>query len=178
MNPHIGQANIRQAELNDCGALARVYIETWRDSYPGQLPDHVLLNMSVESQINSWSSVLSRGGYINILEYEGSLVGFISYGSNRLLHLGYETEVFSLYVMPKFQGLGLGKLLFGSLFNELIGSGSKSLILWVLASNPSRYFYEVMGGKVIAEKDETLWGCSLRELAYGWRPLVPFAVTA
>jgi hypothetical protein len=41
----------------------------------------------------------------------------------------------------------------------------------VLADNPSRFFYERMGGKRAGERDEQLWGAKLHELAYGWDAL-------
>jgi hypothetical protein len=43
--------------------------------------------------------------------------------------------------------------------------------LWVLADNPSRFFYQAMGGKQISERDERLWGTTVHEVAYGWPDL-------
>ena len=43
-----------------------------------------------------------------------------------------------------------------------------SSIIWVLAGNPSRFFYEVMGGKITEIREETLWGTTLKEISYGW----------
>jgi hypothetical protein len=43
--------------------------------------------------------------------------------------------------------------------------------LWVLRDNPSRYFYERVGGKAVAERRERLWGSTLDEICYGWSDL-------
>ena len=43
--------------------------------------------------------------------------------------------------------------------------------LWVLRDNPSRYFYERVGGKMVAERQEQLWGCVTDQICYGWSDL-------
>jgi len=57
------------------------------------------------------------------------------------------------------------------MLRALRGTGYESAMLWVLAGNPSRFFYEAMGGKRVAERNERLWGVVMPELAYEWRPL-------
>ena len=42
-----------------------------------------------------------------------------------------------------------------------------SALIWVLAENPARFFYQAMGGTLIAKREEKLWGVSLHEMAYG-----------
>ena len=43
------------------------------------------------------------------------------------------------------------------------------MLLWVLASNPARQFYEAMGGRVVGVKSERFGDTILKEIAYGWR---------
>jgi hypothetical protein len=50
-------------------------------------------------------------------------------------------------------------------------AGFEGAVLWVLAGNPSRFFYEAMGGRQVATRNETIWSTVLPELAYEWRPL-------
>ena len=54
---------------------------------------------------------------------------------------------------------------------ELSGAGLDSAVIWVLAANPSRYFYEAMGGRREGERVERLWGADLKETGYGWPDL-------
>jgi hypothetical protein len=42
------------------------------------------------------------------------------------------------------------------------------MLVWVLADNPSRSFYEALGGELIGEQNVTIGGVDLREVAYGW----------
>lgn len=44
-------------------------------------------------------------------------------------------------------------------------------MLWVLADNPSRGFYEHMGGKELCSKTIQIGGADLLEVAYGWDSL-------
>lgn len=52
--------------------------------------------------------------------------------------------------------------------------GVASMATWVLARNPSRKFYEALGGKVIAEREVDRDGESFAEIAYGWSDLSKF----
>ena len=79
-----------------------------------------------------------------------------------------EGEVYTLYVSPDFQGRGFGSNLMASMFGALARDGRKSVIVWVLRDNPSKYFYEAIGGRKIAERDERLWGESIPQIAYAW----------
>jgi FR47-like protein len=53
--------------------------------------------------------------------------------------------------------------------SQLIQLGFTSLLIWVLAENPSRRFYEALGGHQVREKVGTTAGVQLMEVAYGWR---------
>jgi hypothetical protein len=42
------------------------------------------------------------------------------------------------------------------------------MIVWVLADNPARRFYEALDGQYVGERDIEIDGVKLREVAYGW----------
>jgi ribosomal protein S18 acetylase RimI-like enzyme len=71
-------------------------------------------------------------------------------------------------VHPEWQDRGLGRRLLRRLFDSLVVRGMNSAVVWVLAENPSRFFYETMGGRRVAERSTTHWNTLLRETAYGW----------
>ena len=99
------------------------------------------------------------------------IVGFGSGGKMRGDALPYKGEVFTLYVLPDFQGDGIGRRILGRLFATLSARGMNSAVIWVLAANPARFFYQTMGGKLTAVREERFWGVDLREWAYGWTDL-------
>jgi len=45
------------------------------------------------------------------------------------------------------------------------------MLIWVLAKNPSRAFYEALGGQRVYEKQIVIGGETLVEVAYGWRDI-------
>lgn len=153
--------------------MARVYVQTWRDQYAGILPDRVLLSMSVRHQAASWRRALSQGGETILVSDQvgAGIVGLGSCGAARKSLLDYAGEVYTLYVLRDYQETGLGRDLLRGLFKCLLSEGRESAVVWVLNANPARFFYQAMGGKLVAERVENLWGEKLREVAFGWPDL-------
>jgi hypothetical protein len=44
----------------------------------------------------------------------------------------------------------------------------RSLLVWVLADNPSRRFYEALGGQTVRVQPITIGGVTLDGVGYGW----------
>ncbi len=163
---------IRAAKRGDTKAIGRIQVDTWRDAYAGLLPDKVLLRMSAEIEGGRWVRVIERKEAVVVAEdSKAGVVGFGSCGPSRLGALPFEGEVYTLYVAPGFQGKGIGRRLLRTLFVELELAGMKSALIWVLKANQSRFFYEAMGGRHVADRDERLWGSVVAESAYGWNEL-------
>ena len=51
--------HVRKARPADAEAVARVYVDAWRDTYPLILPSRVLLGMSVEGQCARWRNAIA-----------------------------------------------------------------------------------------------------------------------
>ena len=164
---------IRRAEENDALSIAQIYIETWRSSYAGILPDHVLVNMNPQKSMITFARTIKQNSEIILVAEESNLgiVGMGSVGQNRTKDNKYLGEVYTLYVHPDRQNKGIGKKLLSELFNELTRNNINSAVIWVLANNPSRFIYEAVGGKLISVKDVELWNVLLKEYSYGWNNL-------
>ena len=165
---------IRPAQTADAAALGEIYVDTWRSTYAGILPDAVLLRMSESNHAVAWTRTLTNLGDDEcVLVAERSdqvVVGFGSAGPGRRGDRG-RGEVYTLYVSPDYHGLGLGRRLMCGLFRQLQGGGFTSALIWVLAANPTRFFYEAMGGSRFVEKVERLWGVELPQIGYAWPDL-------
>ena len=163
---------LRPAVATDARAIARIHVETWRTAYPGIVPDKALIDMTVDNKARSWRAALERpeaAGAVLVAELPGDgVIGFVSAGHNRHANLPFAGEVQTLYVLPDWQNQGIGRQLLEGCFAALRGRGFASAMVWVLADNPARFFYERMGGRRAGERDETLWGALLHEVAYGW----------
>lgn len=163
---------IRAARRGDTKAIGRIHVDTWRDAYAGLLPDNMLLRMSAEIESGRWVRVIDREESVVVAEdSKAGVVGFGSCGPSRLGALPFDGEVYMLYVAPGYQGRGIGRRLLRTLFVELELTGCQSALIWVLKSNPSRFFYEAMGGRYVADRDERLWGTVVTEAGYGWEEL-------
>lgn len=138
--------------------IADIQVETWRDTYAGLIPDRTLPGMSRTSHIENWRRVLrdSRAGTIaRVAEGPDSrVVGFANAGRARPTNQPYDGEVYTLYVLPDHQGAGHGQRLLGAMFSALSAAGCRSALVWVLAGNPARFFYEAIGGALIATREE------------------------
>ena len=64
----------------------------------------------------------------------------------------FEREIYSIYILKKFQHKGIGRLLVDVMINKYIKNSISSVILWTLQDNPSRLFYEKLGGKIVDKR--------------------------
>ena len=171
---------IRRASLSDARGIAQVHLETWRSAYAGILPDHVMVNMTLDGKASAWRSSIAQQGSreavlaARVSEVGGTgsdVVGFASCGPQGGSRATDKGEVHTLYVLPDWQEQGVGRALLSGCFRVLKSAGMKSALVWVLADNPSRFFYQAMGGKAAATRDEPLWGTIVRQVAYHWPDL-------
>ena len=169
-------AKIRPATRSDVDAIAHIHVETWRSTYAGVIPDAYLVRMDIARQRKMWRQTLHGSGrahHVVVAELaDGEVVGFASCGPARRSALPrrapYDGEVYTLYVAVDHQGHGHGKRLLEDCFAALRGQDKTAAIVWVLAANPARFFYEANGGRKVAERIESFAGAELAELAFGW----------
>lgn len=170
---------VRQAGEADAPGIARVHVETWRSTYAGLLPTPYLVGLSSARQAAMWTQLLQqpaeRRGTFVATERETGVVGFVSVGAVRKIPVTPDEqwrnagEVFTLYVAPDHQNNGIGRRLLAAGFGELASRGLQRALVWVLAPNPSRFFYHAMGGQPIGVQQENFAGQTVDEIAYGWR---------
>ena len=101
------------------------------------------------------------------------ILGFGTGGPARTFSPPYQGEIYMLYVLPGFQDLGIGRALMQGLFERLLRRRFRSGLLWVLADNPARFFYQTVGGKLIGRREEPIWA---RYSKAGWLVALPLVV--
>jgi L-amino acid N-acyltransferase YncA len=163
---------IRQARPNDAAAIAHVYIDSWHDTYPGVLSKSLLCAMTPKGQTARWQSAIQHRELVLVAEHEKhGIVAMASAGAARDRGLGFDGEVYTLYVDPQFFGLGAGRLLLTGTFGELRKRAFRSCVIWAHAKNNARFFYEAMGGRLVAERTAPMMGDTVPEVAFGWKTL-------
>ena len=163
--------SLRQARLTDAARLARVYIDSWQDTYPGILPHGVLGAMSLKMQTARWQNTI-RGGNVLVAELGNQgVIGLASLGAARDGGLGFDGEIYTLYVDPAFLGLGTGTALLHGAFAALRDRKFHSCLIWSHARNNACFFYEAMGGQKVAERTTRMGGAPVPEVAFGWKRL-------
>jgi GNAT superfamily N-acetyltransferase len=167
--------HIRPATGADVGGIARVHVDSWRTTYQGILPDDYLATLTYERRESLWRKICARPVGHRLVyvaeETPGDIVGFASGGPERSGDPVYTGEIYAIYLLQRWQGRGLGRRLIVRLVRRLRARGLTSLLIWVLADNPSCRFYEALGGRLVRDKLETTGGVQLFEVAYGWLDL-------
>ena len=164
---------IRGAQPDDIPSIARVHVAAWRETYAGLVPQEVLDNLSTEERETMWRSALGEQSRTSLLvcEHEGEVVGFAAVGPEREKHPLYTGELYAIYLLQAFHGRGYGAALFRKAVCSLQTAGHSAMRLWVLEGNPTRGFYEHLGGERHEQKTLILRGATLEEIAYGWPKL-------
>ncbi|MSO21320.1 MAG: hypothetical protein EXQ56_12860 [Acidobacteria bacterium] len=71
---------IREGNLSDADAIARVHVRSWQATYAGILPSELLYSLSVEDRSRRWAMLLSDPAFKQAIFVahlaDGSLVGF------------------------------------------------------------------------------------------------------
>lgn len=163
---------ILPAGPGDAGAVARVHVAAWRETYAGILPPTYLQSLSVPMQARRWRRRL-------MLESEFTLIaegadGVSAYCSGEWSRAGaaQEAEIHTLYVLRAAQRQGLGKALFTAAARVMAARGAASLLLWVLRDNAgARAFYERMGGAAEDVSGEWVGGELVASVGYRWADL-------
>jgi L-amino acid N-acyltransferase YncA len=171
------RARIRAARMEDVTAIARTHVATWRATYRGIVAQSFLDALDEERQAERWAASLGRREVVVLVaERAGEVVGHASLGPVRTTpDAAYTAELYSLYLLPEQHGGGIGRALVVAGARRLLASGHRSMMVWVLRDNPSRGFYERMGGRYLGSQPVAIGEEELTEWAYGWPDLTPLA---
>jgi len=147
---------IRKGTKGDALAIAEIHAYTWQSAYSGILPDDVIEEKikGIPAHAEFLSTRKSLDNF-RIAEVGGKVAGLLTYSKSRDANFPNSAEIVSIYVLPKFQHIGVGKKLFLSAIGELVELGYSDMILNVLKENKKAIgFYTRFGGSVVGEKTE------------------------
>ncbi len=162
-------AQTRRATPQDAAAISQVHEASWRNAYAGLVPYGALARMLNRRDVAWWTNAIRKSTLILIIEMDNKTVGYATLGPNRVSTFPFEGEIYEIYLLPEYQGVGLGTKLFLDAINELKRRNYEGAVVWVLSDNqPAISFYENAGGRAIANGSEYFDDKKLIKTAYAW----------
>ncbi|KAJ6786935.1 hypothetical protein PWT90_00077 [Aphanocladium album] len=174
---------IRRATVADAADIARIHVHSWQETYRGMMPQSFLDALDISQRTRRWTAELQVPNSVPsfVALVDGQVYGMAGAGAQRPPRDGdaaaaaaarqYDSEIYRLYVLNEAKGQGLGRKLMRAMADSLAANGMTRPMLWVAAENPTRTFYEHLGGREFARKTEVVGGVDLEEIAYGWEDL-------
>ena len=169
---------VRRARPGDAAAIGAVHVATWRNAYAGVLPGRIprrpfrrCATRSATSRRSPTGATATpcsspspraptrrparpdgegrRGGRLRVRRQGAPPrpVRRIAVGSG---------EVETLYLLDDYRDRGLGRRLMRAMAAHLAAVGCRSVVLWVLRDNPTRWFYQRLGGRAAAREIDPL----------------------
>jgi GNAT superfamily N-acetyltransferase len=135
--------------------------------------------MSYAHQEERYLRSLARPGSISVVAVDGRRgpIGFASAGPNRGCEPAYPGELYAIFIRAEHQGRGIGRQLVAAVTHAFLREKVRSMLVWVLAANPFRAFYQRLGAQPLNTRKITLGGVELDEIACAWDDLALLAST-
>ena len=166
---------IREMISQDLIAVARVNVDTFRETQSGIVPDQLINTLSYESAARRFQRLLDKEeqrSTIFVAEDCGAIVGYAMGGRAREPVAHYEGELYGIYILPQYHGTGVGRRLMSVMARYLTAQRIYSMFVVVFSANlPAIKFYEALGGKKCCDRTMALHGWNLKEAIYGWDSL-------
>ena len=149
---------IRQANSSDSLAIAKVQLVSWSAAYGDLLPSAYIKEQdSLAAKVEMWQKVIAHPEASTWVAQDKNdedcehVVGFIS-----CFNKDSEWEITTLYILPDYQGQGIGSQLMNSALDHILAANSRAkLYLWVLATNVKAIsFYQQHGFVASAHSSE------------------------
>ena len=167
------EITFRRATIADSLAVARVHVQSWRESFKGIVPQSFLDKMSVQDRARAFRTGFADDDYRMFIAEtpKNGLIGFADFGKARKTDRPYQAELYAIYLLRDFQRQGVGRKLFTLGVESLVGGGMNSMYVLTLKASPYKSFYEKMGGRVVDREAIVIGGVKYAELIYGWDSL-------
>ena len=158
---------------SDAPNIAEVNVESWRTTYKGIVPERYLMDMTPEKQEKRWRLIIENPECIVLVaeQEDGQIIGYISGGRERSGKEAFDGELYAIYLLKDSQRKGIGRELVKELLDKMRNQQITNMLVWVIEENPSKRFYELIGGKPFYKEKLIISGKELQEVGYGWLSL-------
>lgn len=166
---------IREAKLSDAKGIAKVHVDSWKNTYKNILPTEYLEKLSYEQRTELWVRNFSKvDHYVFVAESDnGEIIGFTDGGKRAENEIEGSGDLTSIYILDQFQGQGIGSKLVNKLFTKLEALGYEKIFVEVLEDNQSKRFYERLGARLEKTEKISIGNKDLDLLIYVWSNIDP-----
>ena len=123
--------NLRDARETDLPAIVEIY----NAAIPSRLATADTEPVSVESRLNWFRDRVFTSRPIWVMEWDGSIVGWLSFGSFYGRPAYNATAELGIYVAPNYRRLGIGRQLLESAIRHCPALGINTLLGFIFAHN-------------------------------------------
>jgi ribosomal protein S18 acetylase RimI-like enzyme len=166
------QTEIIKWTKEDFETVRDILLNTWKDTYSSYIPAIDIINYlnstyNDEKLLQIFLNELSNAFFIKV---DKICAGWMRTNINMEQQRFY---ISSLYILPKYQGLGLGKMLMSCAEEEAIRNNFDRLWLGVMSQNiKSIDWYKKLGFKFVEEEPFTMGTTTVNHLI-GYRLVNP-----
>ncbi|MDK4791807.1 MULTISPECIES: GNAT family N-acetyltransferase [Acinetobacter] len=162
----LNDTDIRIATFKDALSIAEVHVQAWKETYTGMVKQEILDELNVLDKEQLWKEISRSPNHMLFIYTENGVVkGFLDGYLNPENNVA---EILAFYLLKEVQKQGIGRELFQKFYQCALNQGYAFIRLEVFNKNPSRFFYEKMGAKLIAEAELPEFGFGITELLYQW----------
>ncbi len=143
---------IRQADVKDNDKIAQLSVVSWQESYQLIFAADFLSGLSWEQRATGRQKFFTDPQRTSfVIEIDGQIVGFCDAGPARIIEDiksidKFFSEIYAIYVLQKYKGHGIGRMLFTAAINYLQNYNYTHVIVWTLVDNNSAIkFYRKVG---------------------------------
>lgn len=139
---------IRKGTEKDAKGVIEVNTFTWLTTYKGLISNQILEKRieTMDKRVVRIIDEIKKYNNLYVALDNKKVVGMMMYGKSRNTNYPDSGEIYAIYILDNYQGLGIGKKLFMLGIKELINLGFNSMILNVLDGNKAISFYQKYGG--------------------------------
>lgn len=138
---------IRKVNDSDIELIANLYIENWKKTYIGMLPNKFLNSLKVSDAIQKWQEYFRKERHMIFVAYEDEeFIGFSACKEDdEIKHCLY---LDSLHVSEASRGKGIGTKLLNTVGNYAYREGYKCMSICIVKGNSNaKGLYEKLGAK-------------------------------
>ncbi len=170
---------VRRATPSDAAVLGHVRAASWRDAYTGIVPAAELRRLDPHRSAMRMRHAMDsrRGQVLLLIQAPGQpAFGYAWAGRQHDRAFSYAGEVYELYVHPDHQERGAGRRLLTATLWHLAEHALWPVLVWSLAENRARHFYEACGGRQVLADTVEVAGKELPRVGFGWDDFLPLPV--